>query len=1298
MNKFTLGLDIGTNSIGWVLFCDGKIIDKGVVYFPIGTNLKKGIQEESKNGQRRCYRGASRNQFRFKLRRKDLKKHLKSLDMLPDFNLLEKPKASELYQLRTDALQNKIDKKELGRILLLLNKHRGFKSNSKTLSTENEEEGTVKEGINELKQFMLNNNAKTVGDYFYKMFLKSKELFEEGKWHNEDEPFDERAITDNDVFSLKDSRGIRRENGRYVGREMYENEFDLIWEEQKAHYTELTGSKAEYDTICKLPIEEKLKQKEFFKQTLYWKIKNQTLFYQRPLKSQKKYIGKCTLEPNKRTAPASSLIYQEFRIRKQLSDLRYTDIENDIYKTKLSQEWKDCLFEYLQINKNLGLGIARKNKDGETPTDIYDVLEITQKKNIFFIDEENEEGKSLNGNKTFYAIHKTLGHEKFVELKENKLLEKLWHILYMAKDDEWLMDTLIWKWNFSPEVANNLVMMGLEEGFANYSSKALQKMIPFMQNGKDEFDAKLLAGYEKLKEEYTEKHQLKTKIKQLVNNELRNPVVEKAVGETIRLVNDILKHHTLDQENFTIRIESTREFKKPKKQREEIRRGNTDTDKRRSEYANFLNKKREEGILDFAREIQKGSPIIQKFELWLELGGDKEEPQFKEFEKIVQRKDREKHALWLECNRICPYTGNIINLKKLFSSEIEIEHIIPYSKSLDDSFINKTITFSGENKAKADQTAHDFMKSKGSQKFKEYTQRLKVFGKEKKERFLLEKIDPGFINNQLPNTSYIAKYVKTKLQEVCRDVQFSNGSATGELRKNDWKLNNLLDKVRYEELYGIDMDAIIIEFYNYKRDFIAYQKKKANSTDIPRIDWKNLTQDHTLEYESETKNPLFEWWQALQKFNDFSYSNGKKDRSDHRHHLLDAIIIALTSRSIIQKLSTYNAQREKSGVSYYDEYDNITREKIDLPISLSEIKKALKNTLVYHKPEQKLLTSKINRIKIPENNLGEKSIKQKTFAPRGSLVGDNFYGKLKDPRHQGFDKDIVFVKRVAVDPDNFKDLKSLDKIVDENIKKILVLRLDKYNNKGDKAFSEEALEKDPLYMYSLKDYPNGLPINPSSKEGNALPVIKKIRVANKNARNLVPIPAVETHWDTQEKVTVNENRYAETDGNYVMALYESREKDKKGNIKIKRDFELVSFFEAVKKRMNGEKLFPDIKEQKDGTSLSLMDNCPNLKKDDFVIMYEKEIDEINWQDNDDLKRRLYKVTQLSSKIVQKKYEFGDIFLIKHNKLSSNAKYESVNFKNNKENNFIQNSHAQLKCIKVKIDRLGKIVLMGNGVK
>lgn len=1286
-NKHILGLDIGTNSIGWVLLLNDEIIDGNVIIFPIGTNVVNGYKELTKNEQRRGYRGAARNHFRFKLRRKDLKKILNEFEMLPDFHNLEKPSASELYKLRADAINEKIDSKEFGRILLLLNKHRGFKSNSKTLTKSDDEDGAVSNGISQLKTFMINNNAKTVGEYFHKMFNESKIRFDNNNWHNTEEPLDERAINEKNEFIYQNNRGIRRENGRYVGREMYENEFDLIWSEQKKHNSNLTGSKEEYDRICKLPVEEKRKQKTIFKETLYWKIKNQTIFYQRPLKSQKKYIGKCTFESNKRTAPVSSLLYQEFRIWKQLSDLRYSSFEEDILKQPLKKEWKEKIFSYLQTNLSLRLSVGRKDKNGNIPLDIMDILEISNKKNFEFIDSENADDKTLNGNKTLFAIYSICGEEKFNDLKDTNKLEKLWHILYMAKDDEWLKDILIWKWNFNSEIADNLISMGLEDGFANYSTKVLKKIIPFMQNGSDEHNALILASYLKASDEVKDEIILKRKIKSLVNNELRNPVVEKAVGETIRLVNSLLKEYQINQENFSIHIESTREFKKPKQQREEMRRANTDTDKRRIEYAKFLNEKRDEGKLKFARQIQKNDSIIQKFELWLELGADKEESLFEEFEKIVKRKDREKHTLWLECNRICPYTGKIINLTKLFSSDIEIEHIIPYSRSLDDSFMNKTVTFSEVNKEKANQTAFEYIKGKGEIEFKKYKSRISVFDKDKREdKFLIEKVSADFSSNQLTNTSYIAKYVRTKLQEVCNDVQFTNGAATAELRKNDWKLGSLLDKVRYDEEYKTDIDKTIQEFRLYRNDYIAYLKRKANSTDIQKIDWKNLTPEITADYEAETKNPLYEWKSEIDKFDEFRGAKGKKDRSDHRHHLLDAIITALTTRSIIQKLSTLNALREKRGFSMYDDYGNVTREEINLPIEIDKIKYALNNVIIYHKPEQKLLTTKTNRIKIKKKDNDDLNvIKQKTFTPRGSLVGDNFYGKLKSPRLQGFDKDTVYVKRANLNPTNFPSKSALEKVVDSKIKKILQLRLEKYNDKGEKAFSEEELMKNPVFMYSINEYPNGLPENPISKNGKPLPVIKKVRVANKNTRNLIQLPAFE-RTENNSKVIVNENRYAEADGNYIMALYESKKTDSKGSLKIKRDFEIVSFYKAVERKIKKEKLYDDEKKQKDDTYLPLMKSCPFLKKDDFVVMYEKDENEIDWNNNNDLKNRLYKVTELGLNPIGDGYAV--IKLIKHNK------QKTVKDSYTKDGDFLKRSET-IKAIKVKINNLGKIVKKYN---
>lgn len=1288
MARFILGLDLGTNSIGWVLFKDNKIFEKGVIIFPIGTNVDKNGIEKTKNQTRGEYRRTSRTYFRYKLRRKDLRKLLTTLEILPTyrstFEVKEKYQASELYRLRATALDNQIPNEELGRILLLLNKHRGFKSNSKILSSESkEDDGVVKEDIKNLDNAIKSKQARTIGEYFHKMYEKSAASYNAGNWHNIDEPLDERAIDTDGIFWLQNNRGIRKE-GRFVGREMYTAEFDLIWDEQKKYYPQLTGSKKEYDQICKLPVEEKRAKLMSFKETFYWKIKQQTIFFQRPLKSQKKFIGKCQFEKNKRTAPASSLLFQEFRIWKQLADVRYSDKENEIYKQPLTTEWKQKIVDYLTTNLSLNMRESRKKEDGTRKTDILDVLELNNKKNFEFNYDENDKEKYFHGNKTLYAIHSACGEEKFNQLKAENKLEKLWHVLYMAKDDEWLKDKLSWKWGFDETVAKKLVEMGLEEGFANYSSKVLKKILPHMNNGNDEHTALLLANIKKEQDE-TEKKEISKKITQLKNNELRNPVVEKAVGETIRLVNSILKLHSIDQDDFIIRIESTRSFKKPKKERENIRRKNLDTEKRRQEYANFLNEKKSKGKLNFSRDVQKNDSIINKFELWLELGADKNDPEFNAFEKIVERRDREKHSLWLDCNRICPYTGNIISLTKLFSSEIEIEHIIPYSWSLDDSFTNKTLTFSHINKEKSNRSAFEYMKSKGETAFKEFKKRVKDFNKEKlDERFLNQTHEQTFTNAQGTNASYIAVYVRKKLQEVCRDVQFTNGFATGELRKNDWRLGNLLDKVRYQEETGIDIDKHARELANYKKDFEQYRKQKANSTDITKTDWRNLTAEMTAEYEVETKNPIYEWWKVLQEFDNFRGAKGKKERSDHRHHLLDAIVIAMCSPSIIQRLSTLNQLREKQGVSLYDEKGELTRERIDLPIPYNEIKEALEAVLVYHKAEQRLITAKQNRIHKKKNESDDSlTIKQRTIAPRGSLVGDNFYGKLKDPRNQGFEKENVFVKRVSLTGDNFKDKKALEKVYDKKIKKILELRLDKYGDKGEKAFSEEALLLDPIFMYSIAKYPNGLPKNPVSKNGKPLPAIKKIRVANKNSRNLIQLVAKE------EKHIVNANRYSEADGNYVMALYESKEADKIGKVKIKRDFEIVSFFKAVEKRRKGEKLFPDEKEQKDGSFLPLMKSCTHLKAGDFVVMYKENETEINWNLKGDLKRRLYLISELSrqvnvDKTTGKENEFGVIKINRHcNQKTSKDSYIT-------EGPFIKVLHTGFKAIKIQIDRLGNI--------
>ena len=260
------------------------------------------------------------------------------------------------------------------------------------------------------------------------------------------------------------------------------------------------------------------------------------------------------------------------------------------------------------------------------------------------------------------------------------------------------------------------------------------------------------------------------------------------MNETVRIMNKIIEEYGNPDK---IRIEFARSLKKPKSVREKIKRANDDKSRRRDEYREFLKKR-------FSLNNVPRS-LLEKFELWLELefseielgkiNGKIDITEFRKFSKNVKSGDREKYYLWLECGRISPYTGKVINLNQLFSPDIEIEHIIPFSISMNDSFINKTLSEREFNRDKGKKLPAQFVKN-DPVKWKEYCQRVKHFKPAKREFLLTEEVPEGFLNSQLTNSAYIAKEVREKALEVCYDVQITNGQATSKLRKL-WGLNSI---------------------------------------------------------------------------------------------------------------------------------------------------------------------------------------------------------------------------------------------------------------------------------------------------------------------------------------------------------------------------------------------------------------------------------------------------------------------------------------------------------------------------
>ena len=204
--RYRLGLDLGTNSIGWwmvKLDQEGRAcgsLGGGVRIFSDGRNPKDGT---SLAVQRRVPRGMRRRRDRFIGRRSDLMNHLIAFGLMPgDEGERKALEALDPYELRAVALDRALTPHELGRALFHLNQRRGFKSNRKTDSDDNET-GVVKERIGELRTRIEKSGARTLGEFLHKRRLKGRMV---------------RA---------------RPEAGFYPERAMYEDEFDLIRQQQR---------------------------------------------------------------------------------------------------------------------------------------------------------------------------------------------------------------------------------------------------------------------------------------------------------------------------------------------------------------------------------------------------------------------------------------------------------------------------------------------------------------------------------------------------------------------------------------------------------------------------------------------------------------------------------------------------------------------------------------------------------------------------------------------------------------------------------------------------------------------------------------------------------------------------------------------------------------------------------------------------------------------------------------------------------------------------------------------------------
>ena len=767
-SNFTiLGLDLGTSSIGWCLVEPAKIIAMGVRIFPEGMDRSRG--EKSLNQDRRRARSIRRQTCRRARRKAKLKYLLTDFDLLPhdetQFEALLR--ATNPYQLRARALEEKLESWQLGRALYHLGQRRGYLSNRKT---GNEKDGAVKQGITAIEQAMREGGFLTLGAYL-----------------NSLDPHQQRI------------------RGRYTAREMYEREFEQIWSKQKNYCPELLNSAK--------------------KQAIY-----KAIFFQRPLKIQKHLVGECGFETGRKRAAKATLIAQKFRLWSNINNLKL--LLSDGHERYLNDKERRILFDALCEKDKLSWEKI-KSKLNLCETDRFNL--------------EGERKSDLLGNQTLALIKSALGARLWKAIPERGQ-EQLINDLLFIHEDRALKKRLRNKWRFDEALIDRLIEKSarLPAGYMRLSQKAMRGIVHFLEfgdtgleRGYNYAEACEKAGYEHTQEQpermldrlpfpgVNAKNRGQHAISLIDTAGLRNPLVERALFQVRKVVNAIIEEYGKPD---VIRVEMARDLKLNAKQRDELQK-----QQHKNEQANL---EAEEFLIERATRPTRSAKL--------------------------------KYRLWQECGHVCPYSGKPINVNELFDQPVfEIEHIIPYSRCLDDSYMNKTLCHREWNGRKGNQTPWEAFHG-NEQEYQQMLQHAKKLPYPKFKRFAAHAVKDRdeFVSQQLNETRYIAVKTKEYLKQLGIRVEAVKGGTTALLR-HAWKLNNILDK------------------------------------------------------------------------------SGEKTRLDHRHHAIDALVVACTDRSAVQKINTCASKNADGEIRINDYPPPIAdmRKKVEAKIN---------NVIVSHKSQRKI--------------------------------------------------------------------------------------------------------------------------------------------------------------------------------------------------------------------------------------------------------------------------------------------------------------------------------------------------------
>ena len=493
------------------------------------------------------------------------------------------------------------------------------------------------------------------------------------------------------------------------------------------------------------------------------------IFFQRKLKNQKHLVGNCELEKGKKKIAKAHLDFQEFRSLQTLNNLEISHKDTH-EKIEISKEQRDELIDALNNNSKK----EWLNKSGLLSfQNVSKILGLKHKQveyNLSAIE------KGIPGNKSACRIRGAIG-EKWLKMSKSDK-EQMVQDIVSYENSAGLYKRGKKHWNLDTETARDFSELTLESDYGRYSHRAINKLLPELRKG-THLQTILKDHYpERMK---TDAEEFLKPVKEVLPH-LANPIVERSLSQLRKIVNQLIKKYGKPS---VIRIEMARAMKKGRRSRAETTKRNSANRKKRE-------KARAEMVLRGA------------------FGHENE----------IKNSDVEKYLLAMECNWTCPYTGKSIgSLTELLgsASAFDIEHIVPRSRSMDNSFFNKTLCCAEFNRnVKKQLTPYELFSGKPVE-YEKVLQRVRHFSTgsdfglkdQKIKRFEMkpeevEESYENFCNRQLNDTSYISKAAGTYVSTLYGGksdsdgklrVQVSAGQLTSLLR-NVWNLNKILGSQR----------------------------------------------------------------------------------------------------------------------------------------------------------------------------------------------------------------------------------------------------------------------------------------------------------------------------------------------------------------------------------------------------------------------------------------------------------------------------------------------------------------------